>query len=82
MEEILEMYSVEDQHEMKKLYDIDNMKPVISNLWGYSFLPGFCTESARYAYEDWEIPNRDVIVASYPKTGKLCNLKKLAFFEF
>ena len=82
MESILEMYSAEDQQEMKKLYEIDYMKPTNTKLWGYSFLPGFCTESARYAYEDWEIPNRDVIVASYPKTGKLCNLKTLTFFEF
>nr|XP_039271537.1 sulfotransferase 6B1-like [Styela clava] len=36
---------------------------------GHRFLPGFEAETAKYAYEELEVEQNSVFLASYPKTG-------------
>ena len=80
MEEIKDLLKYLSQEELGKI--VQAMKEMFTSLksgqeWkGHVFIPGFSPEIAEFFYNNYEPTEKDVFVASYPKTGKM-NVCKL-----
>lgn len=46
--------------------------PSVSDWKGHKFAPPFKAETVEWQYNNWQPSEKDVLVASFPKTGKIC----------
>ena len=82
MEDIKDLLKYLSQEELGKI--VQAMEEMFTSLksdqeWkGHVFMPGFSPEVAEFVYNNYEPTDKDVFIASYPKTGKM-NVSKLVF---
>ena len=84
LEDVKDLFKYLSQEELEKI--VQAMNEIFTSLksgqeWkGHVFMPGFSPEMAEFVYHNYEPTDKDVFIASYPKTGKM-NVGVFIFFK-
>ena len=70
MEKLAEILPPDVMPEIEKYLEYGVPSTERTSLWSYNLIPGFSAEAAQDGYENWNVRKTDVLLASYPKTGK------------
>ena len=70
MDKLAEIFPPEMMPDIKELLEHGMPGTERANLWGHYIVPGFSAEAVQNAHKNWDVRKIDVLLASYPKTGK------------